>query len=158
MSNGQEIERKFLVTDDSWRNGDILTIKEYRQGYFDTNDPTIRIRIIDKERGRLTVKGGGPGRVRTEEEVDIPVGQARSFMDAFCGDRIVTKKRFVVRHKKHEWEVDVFEGANDGLVLAEVELDKADENFERPDWIGQEVTDDGRFYNAALAQNPQPGA
>lgn len=158
MEKDEEIERKFLVTDDAWRDETIVTQRQYRQGYFDTKDPTVRVRIINGQTARLTIKQGGAGRVRTEEEVEIPVPAAGRFLKAFCEDRLIEKTRFVIEHKGYEWEVDVFDGANEGLVMAEVELDRANETFDRPDWVGREVTDDRTYYNASLAQDPKPAS
>ena len=120
-----------------------------------TTDPdkTIRVRIID-ETARLTIKGRPTELVRREFEYEIPRDDARTLLDEFCGDRIVEKTRYEVDIGDHVWEIDEFEGPNEGLVVAEVELDDADESFERPDWIGEEVTGEVRYYNARLAESP----
>lgn len=151
-----EIERKFLVDSDGWKES-VVDQTPMRQGYFETGPmSTVRVRIQGDE-ARLTIKGPTVGFSRAEYEYPIPVEDAREMLDIFCAERQVEKVRFDVRHAGHLWEVDVFEGANAGLVLAEIELDRPDEAFEMPEWIGEEVSKDSRYRNASLARSPLPG-
>ncbi len=148
----QEIERKFLVTSDTWRRKAKGTY--YRQGFLSTEPArTVRVRIAG-ERGTLTIKGKTVGATRDEFEYDIPREQAEQLLDTLCLRPLIEKVRYLVREGAHTWEVDVFEGENAGLVVAEIELQREDEVFERPDWLGREVTDDPRYFNANLVQNP----
>jgi adenylate cyclase len=148
----QEIERKFLVTSDTWRRKAKGTY--YRQGFLSTEPArTVRVRIAG-ERGTLTIKGKTVGATRDEFEYDIPREQAEQLLDTLCLRPLIEKVRYLVREGAHTWEVDVFEGENAGLVVAEIELQREDEVFERPDWLGREVTDDPRYFNANLVENP----
>ena len=148
---GIEIERKFLIKSDAWKalasKGKIC-----RQGYM-VSDPkrTVRVRVMD-DTGYLTVKGAAEGFSRMEFEYEIDKSDAE-YMLLLC-DRLVEKTRHVVKHDGLIWEVDVFEGANAGLVMAEVELHSEEQEIELPDWAGVEVTDDPRYYNAYLATHP----
>jgi adenylate cyclase len=148
-----EIERKFLVTGAGWEDA-IVDQTPMRQGYFETGpQTTVRVRITG-ERAVLTIKGPTVGISRAEYEYEIPRGDAAEMLDIFCAGRQVEKVRFDVEHAGHLWEVDVFEGANEGLVLAEVELERADEDVELPDWVGEDVSQDSRYRNACLAVQP----
>lgn len=149
---GIEIERKFLVNDDSWRAtaGDGL---DCRQGYLASGGgKTVRVRMIG-EQAFLTIKGATSGLTRSEFEYEIPVDDAKAML-LLCGGAVVEKRRFFVEHGGMTWEVDVFAGANDGLVMAEIELDSEDQRFGLPVWIGKEVSGDPRYYNAQLARHP----
>ena len=149
---GQEIERKFLVTNDTWRRN--ATGTHYRQGFLSTEpERTVRVRIAG-DRGTLTIKGKTIGATRPEFEYDIPREDAKQLLDTLCQRPLIEKVRHVLREGAHTWEVDVFEGDNTGLVVAEIELQREDEPFERPPWLGEEVTDDPRYFNASLVQNP----
>ncbi len=149
---GTEIERKFLVTGDSWRGEGRSTV--IRQGYLSTvKERTVRVRAVDDE-GTLTVKGLTVGATRTEFEYLIPVDDAHTMLDELCETPIIEKTRHVVEVNGLEWEIDEFAGVNDGLVVAEVELDSEDQEFKRPDWAGEEVTDDPRYFNANLITHP----
>lgn len=159
---GIEIERKFLVRGDAWRSG-VDSARRLRQGYFRTGpESTVRVRLIEptdsgseaQRRGVLTVKGRPSEGVRPEFEYTIPPGDVERMLQLFCGGRTVTKVRHRVPHGEHVWVVDEFGGQNDGLVMAEVELDDPDEAVELPDWVGEEVTGDGDYTNAALAREP----
>lgn len=144
-----EIERKFLVETDSWR-GDAAPTR-IRQGYLATS-PTLSVRIRRAgEAAFMTVKGGA-GVVRTEYEYTIPVGDADEMLDTLCARPLIEKRRHLVPVAGVQWEVDEFDGALAGLVLAELELDSADQPVELPDWVGREVTDDPRYLNANLAR------
>ncbi len=151
---GQEIERKFLVTNDAWRhNANGIRV---RQGFLSTEPArTVRVRVAG-DRGTLTIKGKTVGATREEFEYDIPCEQAEQLLDTLCLRPLIEKVRYVLREGAHCWEVDVFEGENAGLVVAEIELKREDEVFERPDWLGREVTDDPRYFNANLVKNPYP--
>jgi len=154
----REIERKFLLREDSWRRGAGPGVA-LRQGYL--NDVTadsgsrasVRVRVAG-ERGWLNIKSVTLDIERLEFEYEIPVEDARQLLDALCGGRVVDKTRFRVRHAAHVWEIDVFHGLNEGLVVAELELGARDEPYERPPWLGEEISGDARYYNVSLARNP----
>ncbi|MCZ8315555.1 CYTH domain-containing protein [Phreatobacter sp.] len=142
-----EIERKFLVIGDGWRNG--ARIRTIAQAYLTPPGPTsVRVRIQDG-RATLTIKGESRGAVRDEFEYPLPLDDAEAMM-TLCQRQPIRKKRHEVLHAGKLWQVDVFEGALTGLVVAEIELSKADEAFALPDWIGREVTDDPRYRNSTL--------
>jgi adenylate cyclase len=154
----QEIERKFLVTNDSWRG---LVQKEHiiRQGYLSSNaKATVRIRTWDDKRAAITLKGPTKGASRAEYEYDVPMKDARELLD-MSRPHVVEKRRYEVPFGGLTWEIDVFEGRHDGLVIAEVELEREDHELDLPDWVGTEVTEDDRYYNASLSRNDGiPGA
>jgi adenylate cyclase len=145
-----EIERKFLVTGENWPKSKFTNL---RQGYLN-RDPkrTVRVRIAE-DRCILTIKGSITGFSRPEFEYEIPSEEAEGLLE-ICDGPLIEKKRYLVQVNGLTWEVDEFLGANQGLVLAELELDSEDQEFEIPDWIGSEVTDDGRYYNSNLVTNP----
>ncbi|WP_299648630.1 CYTH domain-containing protein [uncultured Jannaschia sp.] len=145
-----EIERKYLVANDSWRN--LATgSKRLRQGYLArTGAATVRVRITDDAAAVITVKATGTATSRAEYEYAIPVEDARALLDLAQG-RPVEKRRHLVPGDPGTWEIDVFEGAQTGLVLAEMELEDEAAEIVRPDWLGREVTGDPRYYNATLA-------
>jgi CYTH domain-containing protein len=147
-----EIERKYLVVGDEWRR--LGTASEFRQGYLSTvKERTVRVRVID-EQGYLAVKGITIAATRTEFEYEIPAGDARAMLAELCEQPIVEKNRYVIDWAGLVWEVDEFLGANAGLVVAEVELEDADEQIELPEWIGEEVTADPRYFNSNLVARP----
>lgn len=147
-----EIERKFLVCGDSWRQG--ATGTTYRQGYLSlAPERTVRVRIAG-DRGILTIKGKTVGMARSEFEYPIPLAEAAQLLDELCLRPLIEKTRYKVPYGGKTWEIDVFSGDNRGLILAEVELDSCDEPVELPPWAGQEVTADPRYYNASLSQSP----
>ena len=149
-----EIERKFLVKDDTWRTRASEGLV-CRQGYIVSDKKkTVRVRVIG-EQGFLTVKGATDGISRMEFEYEIDSPDAE-YMLMLC-ERHVEKTRYLVDHAGMKWEVDVFEGANAGLVMAEVELESEDQEIELPAWAGEEVSDDPRYYNAYLAAHPFSG-
>ncbi len=149
---GTEIERKFLVTGDGWRQD--ATSTSFRQGYLSTvKERTVRVRSAG-DGGWLTIKGITVGASRTEFEYAIPVADADAMLDELCERPIIEKTRHVVKVDGMTWEIDEFRGENEGLVIAEVELDSADEEFASPDWLGDEVTDDPRYFNANLIAHP----
>ncbi len=147
-----EIERKFLLKNDGWKSAVIRQL-EIKQGYLNT-DPkrTIRIRL-QGEQGYLTIKGESRGISRQEFEYEIPYEDARHLI-LLCEPPIIEKNRYEVQVHEHLWEIDVFEGANEGLIIAEVELASETEIFHAPPWLGQEVSADLRYYNSMLAQKP----
>ena len=151
---GTEIERKFLVKEGSWREGAAET---YRQGYLSTvKERTVRVRTIG-DKGYLTVKGTSVGASRLEFEYEIPVADAEELLDSLCEKPLIEKNRYKLDHGGLTWEVDVFFGDNEGLVVAEVELQSENQVFDKPDWVGEEVTHDPRYYNANLISNPYSG-
>lgn len=147
-----EIERKFLLTGDSWRQGATGTL--YRQGYLCTDpERTVRVRIGGNT-AILAIKGRGDGLSRPEYEFPIPAGEAATLLDVLCLQPLVEKVRYLVPFAGLTWEIDEFLGANAGLVLAEVELEHPDQPVPLPPWVGREVTGDPRYYNAWLARHP----
>jgi adenylate cyclase len=147
-----EIERKFLVKGDTWRS--LGTGQVYRQGYITTvNSTTVRIRIVG-DRGYLTIKGKTDGIARSEFEYLIPVEDAQSMLDTLCDRPLIEKIRYKIQLGNLLWEVDEFLGENQGLIMAEVELDDANKTIELPDWIAKEVSSDRKYYNSNLAKYP----
>ena len=149
-----EIERKFLVTGDEWR-ADASPGQRISQGYLSGTRPgwaTVRIRRAGPT-AYLTIKGPEAGRVRSEFEYEIS-GEEAEEMPQMCRRPLITKVRHAVSHAGKTWSVDVFEGANSGLVLAEIELSHRDEQVQLPTWVGREVTDDPRYRNSALVDRP----
>lgn len=149
----KEIERKFLVSGEFRQDSP----ESYRimQGYICSDpDRTVRVRVRG-DKGFLTIKGRGSedGLSRYEWEKEIPVTEAAELM-ALCGAGVIDKTRYLVPFGKHTYEVDVFHGANEGLVLAEIELSDEQEAFEKPSWLGEEVTGDVRYYNSMLSLHP----
>ncbi len=148
-----EIERKFLVINDQWR-AQAVRSESYQQGYLNTAERcSVRIRIAG-EHAFLNIKSATLGIRRLEFEYSIPVADARQMMQQFCRDRSLSKRRYFVPCGRHTWEIDVFEGANAGLVVAEIELGDEQEPFTRPSWLGDEVSDDPRYYNVCLIEKP----
>lgn len=148
-----EIERKFLVQNDRWRN-DADAGRQIRQGYLAGNDrSSIRVRM-DGEHANLNIKSATLGIRRLEYEYVIPVADAMEMLDQLCQGPLIEKTRYCVRVGQHTWEVDVFSGDNAGLIVAEVELASETEVFVMPDWAGAEVSDDPRYYNVSLVQHP----
>lgn len=150
---GIEIERKFLVADDGWRDAADAG-QHLRQRYLFTDRRcSVRVRSAG-DRAWLNIKGSTVGTTRCEFEYAIPPADAEAILDSLCEPGGIDKTRYRVPVGRHVFEVDVFHGENDGLVVAEVELGSAEESFERPGWLGEEVTDDVRYYNSRLAQRP----
>ena len=147
-----EIERKFLLKNSDWKRPESKGI-EIIQGYLNSNkNRTVRIRVKG-EIGLITVKGKTINASRKEYEYQIPLEDAKEMLQ-LCEQPIIEKVRFEIQHNQKIWEVDEFKGINEGLVLAEIELDDEDEKFELPNWIGEEVTLDTRYYNSNLIENP----
>ncbi len=148
-----EIERKFLLKNDQWRKG-VTKVSHYRQGYLNSaGKSSVRVRVADNK-GWLNIKGATLGVVRAEYEYEIPLDEAMEMLKELCEKPLIEKSRHIVPHAGHVWEIDVFEGENRGLVVAEIELENETEPFERPQWIGEEVSDDPRYYNVCLIENP----
>lgn len=150
---GREIERKFLVSSDAWRDA-VHRSEEYLQGYLANNERcSVRVRVCG-DRAWLNIKSAQMGAERMEFEYAIPAEDGREMLSTLAGAGLIQKVRHHVRHGGHVWEVDEFGGANAPLVVAEIELDRIDERFERPVWAGAEVTDDRRYYNVWLSDHP----
>jgi len=148
----KEIERKFLLKNDSWRGQD--TGKRYRQGYLSTvKERTVRVRTA-ADKGFVTIKGITVGASRSEYEYEIPVSDANEMLDRLCERPLIEKTRYRISHAGLVWEVDEFEGENRGLITAEVELKDERQSVTPPDWIGKEVTGDPRYFNANLVAKP----
>ena len=148
----KEIERKYLVKDFTFKqlSKGIL----YRQGYLSTNPgATVRIRIVG-DRAYLTIKGADKGITRLEYEYELPLRDANEIMDNLCLKPIIEKYRYRIEHEEHIWEVDEFIGDNEGLVIAEIELESEEEEFAKPDFIGKEVSGDYRYCNSNLVARP----
>ena len=149
-----EIERKFLVRSDAFIK-DAFSRNRIIQGYLSSvPERTVRVRIKG-EKGFLTIKGKGndSGMSRPEWEKEIPLNEAEMLL-SLCEKGVIDKTRYEIKYGDHVIEVDVFSDENDGLIIAEIELTAESEAFEKPEWLGKEVTDDERYYNAYLSQNP----
>ena len=148
-----EIEHKFLLASDAWRE-QVSHSVIYKQGYL-SSQPTssIRVRISDNQ-AWLNIKSATIGTQRHEYEYEIPLTDAQEILDNLCLKPVIEKTRHFVMHNNHQWEIDEFDGENAGLIVAEIELDSADETFAKPDWIGADVTQDMRYYNNNLAREP----
>lgn len=149
---GVEIERKFLLAGDAWRGlGRAVLL---RQGYLSSaRERVVRVRI-EGEQAMLTIKGANVGATRGEWEYPIPLADAVELLDGLCEQPLIEKVRHRIEHAGMVWEVDEFLGANAGLIVAEIELASEDQPFEKPDWIGVEVSGDARYYNANLIRHP----
>lgn len=155
---GMEVEHKFLVTGDAWRAG-VTSAVRIVQGYLtppgDGQSGLATVRVRTKgDRAFLTIKGPSSGTARSEFEYEVPVPDALAMLAELAQGPVIDKVRHLVPVGDHVWEVDVFEGANAPLVMAEVELAAPDEPFARPEWAGLDVSDDPRYYNANLAREP----
>ena len=147
-----EIERKFLLKSEAWREGAVPT--PIRQGYIFANDAkSVRVRTLG-DLGFITVKSRRANSGTNEFEYEIPLEDARELLEVACEQPIIEKTRYARTDAGHDWSIDVFKGANSGLVLAEVELGAADESVTLPDWVGEEVTGDPRYLNANLYKQP----
>jgi len=149
---GYEIERKFLVVGNQWKKDTDGTL--YRQGYLSTEkERTVRVRSIENS-AFLTVKGINSGIRRLEFEYEIPLSDAETMLEDLCEQPIIEKYRYRIIYNGFTWEVDEFLGENAGLVIAEIELDNEEQSFERPPWIGKEVSGDPRYFNSVLSIHP----
>jgi CYTH domain-containing protein len=149
---GREIERKFLVRGDSWRA--LAKGTTYRQGYLNSvKERTVRLRMAG-DKAYLTIKGLTVGASRMEFEYEIPPTDCNTMLDALAERPLIEKKRYKISFDGLCWEIDEFSGENAGLIVAEVELESEDQAFKKPDWVGDEVTGDPRYFNANLIKHP----
>ena len=149
---GIEIERKFLVDGTKWRDS-VEQSMRYQQAYLSRDpDRTVRIRIVERN-AWITVKSSTDGLRRSEFEYAIPLEDAVEMMK-MCERPLVEKTRHLLRHAGNLWEIDEFAGENAGLIVAEIELESEDQDFEKPSWAGEEVTQDSRYYNSQLSKTP----
>lgn len=148
---GIEIERKFLVDPD--KLPPLPRANVIKQGYIPSESATVRVRLRDNA-AYLTLKGRSRGCTRSEFEYSVPVDDALAMLEELCTAPLIEKKRYRITYSGHVWEVDIFEGENSGLLLAEIELASEDETFEIPPWVTEEVTADKRYYNANLRKLP----
>lgn len=149
---GVEIERKFLIGSHGWKDRVDQSIS-IKQGYLNSNKSrTVRVRTYGGV-GFLTIKGKSENLTRQEFEYEIPLDEAMSLLE-LCEMPIIEKTRFLVSHQGHDWEIDVFEGENEGLVVAEIELTNEDQKLPIPEWIGEEVSTDPKYYNSSLITHP----
>jgi adenylate cyclase len=150
---GIEIERKFLLKDESWRQqADAGTL--YRQGYLiGAKQASVRVRI-EGDQAFVNIKSMTLGVRRQEYQYPIPLAEAKELLDSLCEQPLVEKTRYRIQYAEHEWEIDVFAGANAGLVVAEVELQSEHEPLSLPPWVSIEVSDDPRYYNVNLVKHP----
>ncbi len=152
IMKNQEIERKFLVTSTEWKSNSTGIL--YKQGYLNTEPGrTVRVRL-EENRGKLTIKGIKKNGIGDEYEYDIPGTDAAYLIDHLCLKPIIEKVRYKVKFKRHTWEIDEFLNENKGLILAEIELESPIEEFEKPVWVGKDVTEDQRYKNSNLIKNP----
>jgi adenylate cyclase len=148
-----EIERKFLVTSEAWRE-QVQRRALLRQGYLaNTARASIRVRLAG-EQGWLSVKAMTPGMARAEYEAALPPADTHEMLDRLCEGPLIEKWRHIVVYQGSEWEIDEFLGENAGLVVAELELESEQQRFARPPWLGAEVTHEERYYNFRLSQRP----
>jgi CYTH domain-containing protein len=149
---GKEIERKFLVKGDRWKS--FAKPVSYRQGYLSTTkERVVRVRTVGGK-GALTIKGITTGISRSEYEYEIPTAEADEILTNLCEKPLIEKNRYTIPAGEVKWEVDEFFGDNQGLVLAEVELSRPDQPIALPEWIGEEVSGDPRFFNSNLIEHP----
>jgi len=148
----KEIERKYLLRGDDWRA--IAEGSVYRQGYLSTvKERTVRVRFVG-DKGYITIKGITVGATRVEYEYEISAEDANAMIDDLCEQPIIEKTRYVIESEGLIWEVDEFDGLNKGLIVAEVELVSEDQKITLPDWIGEEVTGDPKYFNSNLTIHP----
>ena len=150
---GKEIEKKFLVNKTKWNSLEKPKGKHLRQGYLMTDpNKTIRVRIA-KNSAWITIKGISIGATRLEYEYEIPYIEGIELLDNFAESEL-EKIRYEILYAGKLWEVDVFSGDNDGLIVAEIELQSEDESFQTPEWVAGEVTTESKYYNSSLTNNP----
>ncbi len=148
----REIEHKFLVRDDSWKDGATGTL--CRQGYLSTEKKrVVRVRTLG-ESAFVTIKGLTKSLSRLEFEYEIPLPDAQRLLDELCARPLIEKTRYRIDHGGLSWEVDVFHGENEGLVVVEVEVPSEDTPLKKPPWVGEEVSSDPRYFNSNLVSNP----
>jgi adenylate cyclase len=152
---GSEIERKFLVSGDAWK-AQADDGKSIRQAYLAaTSKSSIRVRIVDESEAVITIKSAEEGAMRSEFEYAVPLDDARELMKLRDG-RVIEKRRHDLPAGQYKWQIDAFDGDLAGLVIAEIELPHKDAEFERPSWLGREVTGDKHYYNVSLAAGEMP--
>ncbi|MGD1990861.1 MAG: CYTH domain-containing protein [Chromatiales bacterium] len=148
-----EIERKFLTRNNGWRSHATRSIR-MRQGYLSEGyERSIRVRT-ENDRAFINIKSSEDGIHRLEYEYEIPLKDAAEILERIAIRPLIEKRRYIVEHDGFEWEIDVFEGENEGLVIAEVEIPTIDSRLSLPDWVGREVSDDLRYYNVSLQKKP----
>ncbi len=148
-----EIEHKFLLRDDRWRS-QVERSTRLRQGYLISDARcSVRVRVAEQQ-GFLNIKSGTLGIQRSEYEYPVPLAEAEEMLDTLCEKPLLEKTRHYLRLGPHLWEIDEFAGENSGLIVAEIELSRVDEPFARPDWLGEDVSHDPRYYNSQLARHP----
>lgn len=148
----KEIERKFLLKSTEYRR--LAEAVRYRQGYIcNLTEKVVRVRMVG-DKAYLTIKGASAGFTRDEFEYEIPAGDALEMLDKLCNKPLIEKTRRAIDFAGKTWVVDEFEGENEGLIMAEIELTFSGESFDIPAWIGEEVTGDPRYYNSNLSRNP----
>lgn len=149
-----EIEHKFLVVSDEWRRS-VRKSSSFRQGYLNNNELQCSIRVrTSQDRGWLNVKSATIGIERQEFEYEIPLKDANTMLESLARKPLIEKTRHIVDFGEHAWEIDVFEGENKGLVVAEIELATLGEPFSKPSWVGEDVSHDIRYYNTSLSKRP----
>jgi adenylate cyclase len=148
----KEIERKFLVKGDSWRES--AQGSTYRQGYIPTQGQvTVRVRVAG-DKGYITIKGPSVNYSRLEFEYPIPVEDAQEMLEKLCQSPLIEKTRYALEWNGLIWQIDEFSGANQGLILAEIELNDEKQNIELPSWVDKEVSEDPRYFNSNLVKKP----
>lgn len=149
---GKEIERKFLIKGEAWRA--LAQGTMYRQGYLNSaKERTVRVRTVG-DKAFLTIKGITVGATRAEYEYEIPFGDCNALLDNLAEKPLIEKKRYKIKMAEFTWEIDEFFGDNQGLIVAEIELLSEDQAFDKPDWVGEEVTGDPRYFNSNLIKHP----
>jgi adenylate cyclase len=149
---GLEIERKFLIKNDAWKTAADNGTK-IEQGYLNSNkERTVRVRIYG-DAGFLTVKGKNNKLTRQEFEYNIPLVDAQELLK-LCEKPLIEKTRYLIKENNHSWEIDIFEGENKGLEIAEIEIEKEKEEINYPDWLGKEVSNESKYYNSSLILRP----
>jgi len=152
-----EIERKFLIKNDAWK-AHVSETHVIRQGYlqsglYASQKSSVRVRISNKQ-ANINIKSAELSAIRQEFEYAIPLHDAEEMLRTLCNEAIIEKTRYYVPYESHLWEIDIFSGENAGLQMAEIELERIDEAFSRPDWLGPEVSHDKRYYNNYLIKHP----
>jgi adenylate cyclase len=149
---GREIERKFLLKGSDWKS--LAKGTRYRQGYLNSvKERTVRVRTVG-DKGFLTIKGITTGASRAEYEYPIPLSDAEAMLNDLCEKPLIEKNRYKIKDRDLTWEVDEFFGENQGLIVAEVELQSESQAVEKPGWVGEEVTGDPKYFNANLIKHP----
>jgi adenylate cyclase len=152
VNMNKEIERKFLVKGDAWRA--LAKGATYRQGYLNSaKERTVRIRVADAK-AFITIKGPTVGATRSEYEYEIPFDEGNAMLETLAEKPLIEKTRYRIPVGNLTWEIDEFFGENPGLIVAEVELKSEDQTFDKPVWVGDEVTSDPRYFNANLVKSP----